>query len=76
MWEGVKERSGQATFSGVEFTLGGQYDQEAASLVLYNNYGASTPNTIVTGSSFSDCRSFCLRGFRHNGATIKNNFFF
>jgi hypothetical protein len=26
LWEGANSRAGQATFSGVEFTLGGQYD--------------------------------------------------
>lgn len=76
MWDGKISRAGQATFNGVEFTLGGQYDTEQASLVLYNNQDTSTAATVVTASSFSYCRSFCIRGYAHYGAVINNNVFY
>jgi hypothetical protein len=56
--------------------LGGQYDTEAASLVLYNNFNTSTPQTVVTASSFSYCRSFCIKGYTQNNALISNSVFY
>lgn len=76
MWDGKVSRAGQAILNSVEFTLGGQYDTEAASLVLYNNYDTSMGATIVTRSSFSFCRSFCIRGFTQNNAQITSNVFY
>ena len=61
MWVGMTSISGQAIFNGVEFGLGGQYDTEASSLILYNNGDYSTDKTIVTKSSFSYCRTYCIR---------------
>lgn len=37
IWEGNQARTGDLVLSGVEFTLGGQYDTEAATLNLQNS---------------------------------------
>lgn len=76
MWDGDINRAGQATLSGVEFTLGGQYDTEQASLVLSNNQDTTKPASVVTASSFSNCRSFCIKGLQHNNALISNSVFY
>ena len=76
MWDGTINRAGQAIFSGVEFTLGGQYDTEQATLVLSNNQDSTKPASVVTSSSFSYCRSFCIMGLSQNNALISNSVFY
>jgi hypothetical protein len=76
MWDDVKARTGLAIFDSVEFTLGGHYDTEAASLNLMNNGDNSAGNSIVQKSSFSFCRSFCINAVAHSGASINNNIFY
>jgi hypothetical protein len=76
MWDGSLSRTGNAVFSGVGFTLGGQHDTSAASLILENNGDRSASTTIVQYSSFQYCRTFCLYANGHNNANITNNVFF
>lgn len=59
MWDNLNSRSGTAVLSGVEFTLGGQYDTAKASLNLMNN-GDTESTSLVTKSTFSFCRSYCI----------------
>jgi hypothetical protein len=73
---GTIYRAGQATLNSVEFTLGGQYDTPAASLVLSNNGDTTRGQTIITRSSFSFCRSYCIAANSHNNNLISYNVFY
>lgn len=41
-----------------------------------NHFSSTNGQSIVTGSSFSYCRSFCVKGYTHDNALISNNVFF
>jgi hypothetical protein len=45
-------------------------------LVLYNNLDTSTAQTVVTASSFSFCRSFCIKGYQQNNALVSDTVFY
>lgn len=36
----------------------------------------STASTVVTASSFSFCRSFCIKGYTQNNAIVSNSVFY
>lgn len=76
IWEGAKARTGELMLSGVEFGQGGQYDTEAATLNLQNYDERTAPTTVVQYSSFSYCRSFCLKAEGHYNANITKNVFY
>lgn len=76
MWEGKNSRTGFAVLDSVEFTLGGQYDTEKASLNLINNGDYSSGVTKIQKSSFSFCRSFCIYAMANSGANINHNIFY
>ena len=76
MWDDKLARAGKAILSGVEFTLGGQYGSEAATLSLMNNGDTSAGTTVVQYSSFSNCRTYCLYAQSHTNANLTNNVFF
>lgn len=76
MWEGYTSRTGNAVLDSVEFTQGGQYDTQKATLNLFNNGDSSSGDTTITKSSFSFCRTFCLYAYMHHGAVIHDNLFY
>lgn len=66
-------RKGNVILSGVEFYEGGQYDTESTAVQIKDVAG---DHSIITGSTFHDCKSFCLDIDNSLNITVTNNVFY
>jgi hypothetical protein len=73
--DGDIHRVGSVQLSGVQVVDGGQYDTTASALQFLNVVGGNYTST-VTGTSFVNCKAWCVNIDNINGVTFDNNVFY
>lgn len=70
--DGFIKRVGAVVIDGVQFLNGGQLDSTNSPLVFKYNAGGNYTSK-VTGSSFVNCKAFCINADTAQNVSITNN---